>query len=250
LNNVLLEIKYNGKNYAGFQVQENAITITEVIQKAITKLVNEKVDIKGCSRTDSKVHANQYFLSFKTTKNIPVTNIKGALNKFLPNDIAVVNATYVSDGFHPRYHAMKKEYIYKIYNSHYKNPFLDGLALHYRRNIDVEIINEFCEKIIGTRDFLGFSNKNDSIKDTVRTVFDCKFYKMDEFNYIFSIIGDGFLYNMVRVIVGTALQINEGVISIDRVNDILVTKNRKLAGKTAPAHALYLNKVDYFDEKQ
>lgn len=245
MNNVLLEIMYNGFNYSGFQMQNNAVTISFTIKNAILKLVNEDIIVRGCSRTDSKVHANQYFLTFKTTKNIKEENIKRALNSFLPNDISVINARYVNDDFHPQYDAIKKEYIYKIYNTMHKNPFLYGLAHHYKRDIDLCIINSFCEKIIGTHDFLGFSKRNDDIKNTVRTIYSCELKEVFHNNYVFSITGNGFLYNMVRIIVGTALSLNEGSLSLNDVDRIFIEKNRKLAGRTAPAYGLYLNKVEY-----
>ncbi|MGL5972751.1 MAG: tRNA pseudouridine(38-40) synthase TruA [Oscillospiraceae bacterium] len=245
MRNILVEIMYNGTNYCGFQVQDNAISICSKIQDALQKLFFVRYDIKGCSRTDSQVHANQYFLTFKTDSNIKDTNIKRALNTYLPKDITIINCRDVSLDFHPRYNAIKKQYIYKIYNTDFENPFLVDFAYHYRKPIDVDIINNYCEKLIGVHDFAGFSKKSYEIKDTVREIFDCKFYLDEGFNYIFSITGNKFLHNMVRIIVGTALSVNEGKIILSDIDDIFIVKDRTKAGNTMPSNGLYLNKVEY-----
>ena len=144
MRNLLLTLSYNGKNYHGWQVQKNARTVQEVFQESLFKTLDEQVDIKGCSRTDSGVHANMYCVSFKTNSSIPCDKLPFALNKFLPDDICVNSCKIVDDDFHARYSCICKEYIYKIWNSPFKNPFLDGFAFHYWYSLDVDKLNEAC----------------------------------------------------------------------------------------------------------
>ena len=156
MRNILLSICYDGTNYHGWQIQKNAITVQEVFQNALFKILNETVDIKGCSRTDSGVHANMYCVSAKINSNIPCERLKMAMNRFLPSDIAVTGAIEVPIDFHARYSCCAKEYIYKIWNQQVRNPFLNGRALHYWYPIDVEKLNLAAKNFIGTHDFTSF----------------------------------------------------------------------------------------------
>ena len=248
MRNILLTLSYDGKNYHGWQVQKNALTVQEVFQKALHKIISEPIDIKGCSRTDSGVHANMYCVSFKTKSLIPCKKFPFALNKYLPNDIAVNSCAEVPLNFHARYSCTSKEYVYKIFNNPIRNPFLDGYAFHYWYPLDVELLNAACKEFIGTYDFSAFCTQDKRIKQNmVRTV--KKFEVLKEGDLIiFKVEADGFLYNMVRIMIGTLLHISRGKIKKEDIKNIIFSKDRSLAGPTAVPYGLYLNKVFYEGE--
>lgn len=244
MRNLLLTISYDGSNYHGWQVQKNAVTVQEVFQNAVKKLFKQYIDIKGCSRTDSGVHANKYCVSFKADTDIPCENIIMALNSYLPDDIAVLNCTDMDIDFHARYNVVKKEYVYIINNSKIRNPFLRNYAFWYRYDIDTDYLNEQAQAFVGTYDYSGFCSANSGVEDTVRTVYSFEVSRKGDMVY-FKVSADGFLYNMVRIMVGTLLFVNEGKIKKDELKNVILSKNRKLAGKTAPPQGLYLNDVIY-----
>lgn len=245
MKNLLLTLSYNGKNYHGWQVQKNALTVQQVFQEALFKTLGEQVDIKGCSRTDTGVHANMYCVSFKTNTTIPTEKLPLALNKFLPDDICVTFCKTVDNIFHARYSCIGKEYIYKIWNSPFKNPFLDGFALHYWYPLDVDKLNEACKQFLGTHNFSAFCTKDSrNPKNMTRTIKNFNVKKIDKLVTI-TVEADGFLYNMVRILVGTLLHISMGRIQICDIQDIINSKNRLRAGPTAIACGLYLNRVFY-----
>lgn len=244
MRNLLLTISYDGSNYHGWQVQKNAVTVQEVFQNAVKKLFKQNIDIKGCSRTDSGVHANKYCVSFKTDTDIPCENIIMALNSYLPDDIAVLNCTDMDIDFHARYSVVKKEYVYIINNSKIRNPFLRNYAFWYRYDINADYLNEQAQAFVGTYDYSGFCSANSGVEDTVRTVQSFEVSRKGDMVY-FKVSADGFLYNMVRIMVGTLLFVNEGKIKKDELKNVILSKNRKLAGKTAPPQGLYLNDVIY-----
>lgn len=244
MRNLLLTVSYDGSSYHGWQIQKNALTVQEVFQNAVSKVFCETPEIKGCSRTDSGVHANMYCVSFKTEKNINNENVIRALNTYLPKDIAVLQCIEMPLDFHARYNVKSKEYIYKLYNGKIRNPFLEKYAFQYRYPIDAEYLNEEAKAFIGTYDFSGFCSAHSGVNDTVRTVKDFKVWRENDMVY-FKVEADGFLYNMVRIMVGTLLFISEGKIKKGALKNIILSKNRKSAGKTAPPQGLYLNKVNY-----
>ncbi|MDE6412665.1 MAG: tRNA pseudouridine(38-40) synthase TruA [Eubacterium sp.] len=244
MRNLLVEISYDGSNYHGWQVQKNALTVQEVFQNAVEKVFCERIDIKGCSRTDSGVHANSYFVNFKTDKSIPTDKVVMALNTYLPKDVAVLSCKEVSEDFHARYSVQSKEYVYKLYNGKIRNPFYNNYAFHYRYPINVDYLNEQAKAFIGTYDFSGFCSSNSDVEDTVRTVKNFEVSRDGDMVY-FTVEADGFLYNMVRIMVGTLIFINEGKIKANELKEVIESKNRKRAGKTAPPQGLYLNRVNY-----
>ncbi len=244
MRNLFLTISYDGSNYHGWQIQKNAITVQEVFQNAVQKVFCEKLDIKGCSRTDSGVHANMYCLSLKTDMNISNESVVRALNTYLPKDIAVNSCEEVDDDFHARYSVKSKEYIYKLYNGKIRNPFLEKYAFQYRYPIDVDYLNKEAKAFIGTYDYSGFCSAHSGVEDTVRTVKDFTVWREGDMVY-FKVEADGFLYNMVRIMVGTLLFVSEGKIKDGELKEVILSKNRKKAGKTAPAQGLYLNRVNY-----
>ena len=244
MRNILLTIRYNGVRYHGWQVQKNAVTVQGALQDSAVRLFGKRPDFKGCSRTDSGVHANMFCVNFHTDSQIPVSRLPDAFNHFLPNDIVVYDATLVPDDFHARYSCHGKEYKYIIQNSRFDNPFMQGLVYKYERPIDAQLLNTAAKKFIGTYDFSAFCAANDSVEDHTRTIYDCNVSREME-NIIVTISGDGFLYNMVRIIVGTLLFVNEGKISAEDIQAIIQSRDRSKAGPTVPPDGLYLNKVYY-----
>ncbi|MGN1043436.1 MAG: tRNA pseudouridine(38-40) synthase TruA [Acutalibacteraceae bacterium] len=244
--NIFLTLSYDGTNYHGFQIQKNAITVQEIFQNALKTVLKYIPEIKGCSRTDSGVHANMYGISFKTYSKIDCQNLIFALNRNLPGDISVNFCKDVDENFHARYSCVAKEYVYKILNSKIKNPFLDKYALHYWYPIDVDRLNKAARYFIGKHDFTSFAtiDKSREASNMVRTIQDLTITKEEELINI-KIKADGFLYNMVRIIVGTLLRVAQGKIDPEDISKIIAEKNRALAGPTAPAHGLYLNKIFY-----
>lgn len=245
MRNLLLNLSYNGKNYHGWQIQKNARTVQQVFQETLFKTLGEQVDIKGCSRTDSGVHANMYCVSFKTNSTIPEEKLPFALNKFLPDDICVYSCKLANDDFHARYSCSGKEYIYKIWNSPFRNPFLDGYALHYWYPLDIDKLNEACREFLGEHDFSAFCTKDArNPKNMIRTIKSFNVQKENELVTV-AVEADGFLYNMVRILVGTLLHVSIGRIKICDIKDIINSKDRLRAGPTAIPCGLYLNRVFY-----
>ena len=244
MRRLLVTIRYDGSAYHGYQVQSNALTVQEVFQNAVQKVFGKRLDVKGCSRTDSGVHANMYCISFDTDMNISNESVILALNTYLPEDVAAYDCNEVDMDFHPRYNCKSKEYIYKIYNGKYRNPFYAKYALWYRWNIDAEYLNNEAQAFVGKYDYSGFCSIKSDVEDTVREIYSFKVWREDDFVY-FKVCGDGFLYNMVRIMVGTLLFVSEGKIKSGELKSIILSKDRKKAGKTAPPQGLYLNNVSY-----
>lgn len=240
----LLEISYLGTNYCGWQVQPNGITVQEVLQASLLKLLKHRPDVTGCSRTDSGVHAKSFFCHFDTDVKIPNEGLVLGLNTILPSDIAALNCYDVPDNFHARYSAEGKLYKYTINFSKIKDPFLFGRSLLVKSEIDLELANEFCKLLKGTHNFEAFSSINRTVTDTIRTVSEC-YVSIDENILNFYVKADGFLYNMVRIMVGTLLEFCSGKISAADIKKAFETGERKLLGATAPPQGLFLEKVFY-----
>ena len=241
----LLTICYDGTNYCGWQVQSNAITVQEVLQKTLLTVVGDLPNgICGCSRTDSGVHANMYCCHFDNNSNIPPKSVVAALNARLPSDIAAINCIEVANDFHARYNCVSKNYIYKIYNSNIRNPFKEKYYYRLNRRLDSEMMNEGCKAFLGGHDFKGFCSSGSSVNDTIRTVTECSVVRNGD-DVILSITANGFLYNMVRIFVGTMIFVSEGKIQVDDLPDIINSCDRTRAGMTVAPHGLYLNKVQY-----
>ncbi len=245
LRNLLLTISYDGKCFHGWQIQQNAYTVQEAFQTALQKIIGDGFDIKGCSRTDSGVHANRYCVSVKTAHPIPAERLKAALNRWLPLSVAVLDCKEVDADFHARYSCKSKEYVYKIWNSEVRNPFLDGYALHYRYPLDVDLLNQAAQAYVGKHDFTSFCTPDSREPgDLSRTV---KHFSVtrDGDMVLMRVEADGFLYNMVRIMVGTLLRIAQGKIPPDGIPAILEKRDRQFAGPTAQPCGLYLNQVNY-----
>ncbi len=244
MERVLLKISYLGTAYHGWQVQPNGITVQEVLQSKIEQMYKHKINLTGCSRTDAGVHAKEFYCHFDAAFHIGEESIVRGLNSILPRDICVISAKYVDLDFHARYSAKGKTYEYKIKNSTTHDPFLQGRVWHIERPLNIELMNEFCSKLCGRHDFLGFSSSGRSVTDTVRTVSQCNVTK-DRDIITICITADGFLYNMVRIIVGTAIDVSDRKIAVEDIDDVIKSRNRARAGITAPPDGLYLSKVIY-----
>lgn len=250
---LFLKISYLGTAYSGYQAQKNGISVQQMLNQAALRLFGCDCDICGCSRTDKGVHANEFCLTVcEHGKNylntsISTDSIVRALNVYLPEDISVLSAEWKDDDFHARYSVCKKEYIYRIYNSNVRSPFEVNRALHYPKLLtDEKIIRivKAAKLLEGKHDFTSFMASGSKVTNTERTVFDTSIVKNGD-AVCFSICADGFLYNMVRIIVGTLLEVAEGKKEPEDILNILEAKDRTAAGRTAPAEGLYLNRVFY-----
>lgn len=244
MRNLLVTIRYDGTGFHGWQVQKNAYTVQEAVQDAVEKVFLKRLDVTGCSRTDSGVHANMYCFTLKTDMNISNDGVVLAMNTHLPDSIAVISCKEVEMSFHPRYSCVTKEYAYVVYNGRVRNPFYKNYALHYRFKIDEKYLNEQAQAFVGKHDFKGFCSSGSSIEDTVRTVTSFSVERKGDF-VIFKTEADGFLYNMVRIMVGTLLFVAQGKIKEGELAGIIASKDRSRAGRTASPQGLYLNKVNY-----
>lgn len=245
LRNLLITISYDGSKFHGWQIQHNAVTVQEVFQTALYSVINAKPDIKACSRTDSGVHAEMFCISTKISHPIPTERLKAALNSHLPDSVVVLDVKEVDSDFHARYNAKGKRYIYRVLNRSERDPFYVGRALHYRYNLDVELLDKASKDYIGTHDFTSFCTLDKREKgDFTRTIYDFSVRRIGDI-VEFTVEGNGFLYNMVRIMVGTLLAINEGKIAPDSIPDIIRAESRDTAGPTAPPQGLYLNEVFY-----
>lgn len=244
MRTLLFTIAYDGRNYHGFQVQKNAVTVEQVFQDALEQVFGGRLPIKGCSRTDSGVHANHFCISMETDRSIPCDRVILAMNRHLPPDIAVIRCREVPEGFHARYSCIGKEYLYKILNRPARDPFSHRLALHYPYFLDVEKLNRASGDFVGYHDFSAFCSAGSTVEDTRRTIFRAEMRREGDM-VLFLVSGDGFLYNMVRIMTGTLLEIARGEIPPDGIPEIIESKDRRRAGATAPPWGLYLNRVFY-----
>ena len=244
MKRVLLTIAYDGTNYHGYQVQPNGVTIQGVLQNEISLLLGTETSVTGCSRTDAGVHAKEFCCHIDCNENIPDNAFIRGLSSRLPQDISVINCKTVERNFHARYNAKGKTYEYNILNTNIKDPFLSRYSWQIERELNIDKMNEFCEKIIGTHDFYAFSSSGRTVTDTVRTISDCYVTKEDDIVKL-TVTANGFLYNMVRIIVGTAVSVSDGKIKPEDTENIINSKKRELAGMTAPAKGLFLKKVIY-----
>lgn len=244
MRNIKLILEYDGTNYFGWQKQPKGITVQGVVEKAISNLTKEEASITGCSRTDSKVHAKGYVCNFKTNSTIPGVRFREALNFYLPDDIAVIESVEVEEAFHARYNSVGKMYSYTIINSNSRMPICRNFAYHVKSELNIDRMKEAVKFFIGTHDFEAFRNLGSSVKTTVRTITKLDIVKENEFIKIY-IAADGFLYNMVRIIVGTLIEVGMGKKEPEDIKKILDSSNRKNAGKTCPPQGLCLVEVYY-----
>lgn len=250
---ILLRIAFLGTNYCGYQVQPNGISVQEKLNEATKELFGYDCDIVGCSRTDSGVHANDFCVTVTKRNesyldtNIPVDKIAQALSVRLPEDISVLSAQKVDESFHPRYDVKYKEYVYKIWNRPYRDPFLAGRTWHCPKPISEKGLEDMkiaALKLVGTHDFVSYMAADSKIKDTVRTVY-CSQITEENGLITFTVSANGFLYNMVRIFVGTLIDVGYGKITPDDIERITESRDRRTAGSTARPEGLFLNRVVY-----
>lgn len=250
---ILLRLSYIGSGYCGYQVQPNGVSVQQRLNEAAKQLFGYDCDVVGCSRTDSGVHANEFCVTVTKRKEnfletgIPVSRIPQAMSHWLPSDIAVYSAEEVSEDFHPRYDVKYKEYVYKILNRQVRDPFLEGRAWHCPRQIDdaaLEQMQRAAACFVGRKDFTSFMAADSTVKDAVREVYEAELKREGDI-ITFRVSADGFLYNMVRIFVGTLVDVAYGKLSAEDIPRIIEARDRRLAGSTAPPEGLYLNKVVY-----
>ena len=244
MNNYLLRLSFLGTNYHGWQWQDNAISVQKVLSEAIGKAFGEYNELHGCSRTDAGVHARDYAVSVCLDTDIAADKFPEILNRLLPNDIAVSSAKRVPAEFHARYDCVGKEYAYRILNAQNRDPFEFATVCHIRQSLDVAAMSRAAECFAGKRDFSAFAGNKCRLDDRVRTVFKVTVEKEGDV-ITFTVRGDGFLYNMVRIMAGTLIDVGRGKLAVADVADILESGCRERAGATAPARGLCLWEVEY-----
>lgn len=245
MRNIKLTIEYDGKNFAGWQTQPGKVSIQGEILNAIKEVTGEVVELNASGRTDAGVHALGQIANFKTNTNIEISKIPYALNSKLPNSIVIKKAEEVEERFHSRYNCRGKTYRYIINNSEFPSALNRYREFHVPQQLDLAVMKEAIKLFEGTHDFKGFKSSGGSPKKTtVRTLTKCELIQ-NEKNIIIELSGDGFLYNMVRIIAGTIVDVGLGKIKIEDMQKIIESGDRKLAGRTLPPHGLYLVEVRY-----
>ncbi|WP_281884098.1 tRNA pseudouridine(38-40) synthase TruA [Paenibacillus sp. YYML68] len=251
--NICMTVAYDGSAYCGFQTQPNNDTIQGRLESAIKHLTGEVVKITASGRTDAGVHARGQVFNFYTASTIPIHRWCMALNTRLPDNIRVLDACIVSDDFHSRRTAKRKTYRYTLRYGKYYDPMKKHMEFHYYGALDLEAMRSALAHFVGVHDFTSFCSARTNTATYVRTIFEARL-ELEAFDECLQsqaihiyLTGSGFLYNMVRIIVGTLLQVGEGKRSPDSMKEILVSRNRKLAGPTAMAHGLMLWEVYYGD---
>ena len=246
--NIALKLMYVGTAYHGWQVQKRDVTVAETLEKALATVVCHPVKLTGAGRTDAGVHAETYIANFRTASSIPCDRIPLAVNTRLPDDIVVVKATEVSEGFNAIGSCLKKEYTYRIYNSRVKNPFYVNRAYFYPKRLDEDFLDRAAHMFVGTHDFAAVRSVGTETRTTVRTIYWCDVTRSGELLEL-KVCADGFLYNMVRAITGTVLYAAEGKFRPEDIPAILESRDRTLAGPTVPPGGLYLTRLWYEDER-
>lgn len=244
---VMLKIAYDGTAYHGWQYQDNGDTVEGEIRKALNALLGKEIETIGASRTDAGVHALSNVCVFDTDSTIPGDRFSFALNDILPGDIRITESGYVDKTFNPRFDAHSKTYIYSIYNGPVHLPTKRLYSYHYRGNISIDDMNAAAKYLVGEHDFTSLSSVHAQVKSRVRTIYDCRVRRLtdDENTIEISVTGNGFLYNMVRIIGGTLLEIGIGKISPNQMEEILLALDRTKAGRTLPACGLRLVDIEY-----
>ena len=238
MKRILLTIEYDGTFYSGWQKQPNMRTIQGEIEEAIFKSTGEKVEVFGSGRTDAGVHA------YNQTAPVPVEKLPYILNNVLPKDINIKSAKEVEENFHARFSIKKKIYLYKIYNNNQKNVFLANSAAWIKNPLDLTKMKEVALLLKGKHNFKGFCSANTSASDFEREIFDIEIERENDFVFV-TISGSGFLYNMVRIIVGTMVDYSSGKITYEQIKKALEEGERSCAGQTMPACGLYLKETIY-----
>lgn len=247
MQTISMRIQYDGSGYHGWQRQSRMKSVQQTLEKTLSKVFDQTIEIDGSGRTDAGVHALGQCISFKVNLTMPIENVRIVVNRRLPNDIYVESVTLESDDFHARYCSIGKTYVYKIYTNEARSPFFDKYYFHFENALDESAIREAMQHFVGTYDFKTFMASGSGTEHTVRTIYRFDL-EVSENALVFTITGDGFLYNMVRIIIGSLIHVGTGKIKASDIPSILESGDRNRAKYTAPAHGLYLKSVYYSEE--
>lgn len=246
MKNFKLTIEYDGTKYKGWQrLGDNDNTIQGKLEKVLCKMTNEKIEVIGCGRTDAGVHAENYIANFHTKCQLSEEMMSNYLYEFLPEDIVVKNIEEVDERFHSRYNIKSKTYVYKINSNKFRNVFNRKYLYHTSEKLNIEKMKEASKFLIGTHDFQSYTTLKSKKKSTVRTINYINILEKENNIIEIEFNGDGFLWNMIRIIVGTLLKVGTGDLKVEKVREILEKKKRDEAGPIAQAKALYLKEVIY-----
>ena len=246
MKNYRVKLAYRGTNYHGFQRQSNAMTVQQAVEDAMSALLGEPVTIYGCSRTDAGVHAREFYFSFRTENRIPPRGIVYGTNARLNDDIALLSCEEMPPDFHARYNCRGKEYEYLVHNAEIKDPFYSDTAYRLSSPLHAELLDEEAKQFIGEHDFKSFCSADCDKENTTRTIYSFD-VKREGRIVSFRVAGNGFLYNMVRIMVGTLISIDEGKLERGAITRLLAGRDRTLSGRTVPPQGLYLDRVFYDD---
>lgn len=246
MRNIKLVLAYDGTKYHGFQIQNRTElkTIQGMLEKALSILTKEEIAVIGSGRTDAGVHARGQVVNFHSKTQIPTERLPMAVNSLLPADIVVLEAQDVPAGFHARFEAIRKTYCYTIYQGRFMDPFWRCYAYHVPQALDMAEMGKACTMFRGSHDFRGFCARGTAVKDFVRTIYNCSLEKEEKL-LKFTVTGNGFLYNMVRIMGGTLLEVGKGKYKAEKIVELLKTGDRTLAGMTLPPQGLCLLSVEY-----
>lgn len=244
MKRVKMIVAYDGTNYKGWQIQPNGTTIEEVLNQKLSELLGEEIVVTGASRTDSGVHSLGNVAVFDTDTRMPADKISFALNQRLPEDIVVQGSCEVPADWHPRYQKSRKTYEYRILNRTFRMPGRRFDTYFYHHPLDVDKMRRAAAYLVGEHDFKSFCAVNAQVKSTVRTIYACDVTRDNDIITI-RVTGNGFLYNMVRIIAGTLIRVGGGELAPERIPEILTALDRSAAGPTAPAHGLTMMGITY-----
>ena len=241
---VKLVVAYEGTNYCGWQIQPNGITIEQVLNETLSSLLGEEITVTGASRTDAGVHSLGNVAVFETHTKMPADKISFALNQRLPEDIVVQESCQVPEDFHPRFSKSRKTYEYRILNCRFRQPLERRTSYFYHYPLNVSAMQKAAAYLVGEHDFTSFASVHAQTNTYVRTIYALDVVREGDMIRI-RVQGNGFLYNMVRIIAGTLIQVGAGIKKPEDMESILAGKDRELAGPTAPAHGLTMIGLEY-----
>ena len=244
MRNIALILMYNGTAYHGWQVQKTEVTVAQTLERGLSMVCGEPVKCTGCGRTDAGVHAEHYVANFRTSSRIPVDRIPFAVNTHIPEDIVVKAAYEVAEDFNAIGSCIRKEYTYRIYNSRIKNPFYVDRAYFYPKQLDEQVMDRAARAFEGTHDFAAVRSVGTETKTTVRTVYWCDAEREGDLITV-RVCANGFLYNMVRAMVGTMVYASYGKLRAEDIPALLETRDRRLTGPTMPPQGLYMHRIWY-----
>lgn len=245
MRNIKLTIMYDGKDFNGWQKQPNKLNIQGTIEKVLSEMTGEEIELNASGRTDAGVHSFGQVANFKTNSKIPIEKFPIAINSKIKKSIVITNAEEVEERFHSRYNCKRKTYRYVIDNSEFPTPIYRYLEYHIPNKLNIEEMKKAAKYFEGEYDFKAFKSSGTSSKSSVRTIYKAEVKKAENNRIYIELTGNGFLYNMVRIISGTLVEVGLGKIKPEEIKNIIESKDRHKAGKTLPAHGLYLMNVNY-----